>query len=87
MSKVDTECYRELVLRPVETCLMECRDSIANFTPFNLSRALRTELTRADVETGLIEVSDDICCEIDAAADRVMDFMASHRDLGFGASS
>ncbi len=86
MSKVDIECYRELVLRPVESCLTDCRDSIAGFTSYNLSQALRSELTRADVETGLLEISDDICCEIDAAADRVIDHMACHHDFGSGIS-
>ena len=75
MSQVDIECYRELVLKPVESCLTDCRDSIHGFTSYNLSQALRSELTRADVDTGVLEISDDICCEIDAAADRVMDHM------------
>ncbi len=86
MSMVDMECYRELVLKPVESCLTECRDSIPGFTSYNLSQAIRSELTKADVETGMLMISDDICCEIDAAADRVIEFMACHRDLGVGAS-
>ncbi len=86
MSKVDMNCYRELVLKPVENCLSDCRDSIPFFTSYNLSQAIRSELTRADVETGLIEISDDICCEVDAAADRVIDHMTRHHDMGVGVS-
>ena len=86
MSKVDIECYRELVLKPVESCLTDCRDGISGFTSYNLSQAMRSELTRADVETGMLEISDDICCEIDAAADMVIDHMSFHHDLGLGSS-
>ena len=87
MSHLDTETYRKLVLKPVEECLMSSRDGIDGFTSNSFYQALRTELTRADADTGLIEAPDDLCCAIDEAAWRILDSMEHNRDLGFGASS
>lgn len=87
MSHLDTETYRKLVLRPVEDCLLSSREEIEGFTSQNLYQAIRTELTRADTETGLIEASDNLCSAIDEAARRILDNMEHNRDLGFGASS
>jgi hypothetical protein len=88
MACLDMNSYRELVLRGVENCLIDSRDLIPGFTSFSLNQAIRSELTdRADPYTGLIEVTNDLCCEMDMAADRILDHMSLHRDLGFGRSS
>jgi hypothetical protein len=87
MARLDTESYRRFVLEPVEKCFLETRDSIPYFTSFNFYQALRSELLRADPDSGMIEVEDDLCSEIDHAAERITDHMESNHDLGFGASS
>jgi hypothetical protein len=81
------ESYRKMVLKPVESYFIECRDTIPGFTSFGLYQALRTEMTHVDVDTGLIEVSDDLCAAIDSVAEHITEHMKVNHDLGFGKSS
>ena len=86
MAKLDTISYRSFVLKPVEDCFINSRDQIEDFSSYGFYQALRSELNRADPDTGLIELSDDICCAIDEAATRIMEHMDHNKDLGFGAA-
>lgn len=86
MAKLDIDSYRRNILKPVEDCLMETREHSDGFSSFGLYQALRSEMTRADPETGLIEVSDDLSREIDKVTLRVLDHMKHNKDLGFGAA-
>lgn len=86
MAKLDIESYRRMVLKPVEDCFMQSREPSTDFSSFGFYQALRSEMTRADAETGLIEVSDDLSREIDNAALRILEHMEHNKDLGFGAA-
>jgi hypothetical protein len=87
MAKLDISSYRSLVLGPVEDCMISSRESGDGYSSYSFYQALRSELTRADMETGLIELPADFCEAVDQAAGRIIDHMHTHRDLGFGASS
>jgi hypothetical protein len=86
MAKVDMETYRRMYLNEVEQRIMSHKDDVPNFTPHNLSEALRAELNRADEETWEFDVPDDKEQALKEAESRMIETMKHNKDLGVGKS-